>query len=156
MVRAVVVPAHAGLPVYERQIESLADYQDAVGGYVEPLVLETAAITLWVDEEGKVKHRPPNARATFLFWFLDSAVHREDVLAGDVVLTVDGPDERAESLLDEIARGRRCRVEVTHASAPDKWIPIRVKFDDWFEAARAAIWIQIDLESLSAIRIKPL
>ena len=44
MVRAVVIPAHASLPVYERHLETLIDYQDAVGGYVEPVMIEVASV----------------------------------------------------------------------------------------------------------------
>jgi hypothetical protein len=51
--------------VQEIDIDGLAEYQNAVGGYIEPLRVAEDLFAL-IDEEGKMKGAEPNLRATAL------------------------------------------------------------------------------------------
>ena len=71
---------------FEQQFEGLPGYQAVVGGWVEPLHLEKAKLTLFVNEEGKIRGLPFNRRATALWWLLDRLARERGELVGDVVL----------------------------------------------------------------------
>jgi hypothetical protein len=61
---------------------SLAELQTAVGGYIEIVTLPNNKL-LVVDEEGKLKNRPINSKATAV---MTRAFGHVDVIVGDAVL----------------------------------------------------------------------
>jgi hypothetical protein len=69
--------------------KGLEEYQALVGGYIEVVTLPDGR-ALVLDEEGKLKGRPLNRRATAL-WHEAAPYARRDVLVGDVVVCT--PDE---------------------------------------------------------------
>lgn len=74
--KTVVIPA-GGQPCFE-DLADLADFQRAVGGWIECLSLDDTTL-LVVNEEGKLKGLPPNRGATIL-------VNGFDTIVGDAVL----------------------------------------------------------------------
>lgn len=84
-VRAVIIPADPNLPVATTTLSSdLRSLQAAVGGYIEPVgrALDWVA---WADEDGKVKGKPYNKRATHAMAFMSNH-NPNDPIAGDVVV----------------------------------------------------------------------
>ena len=84
-IRIITIPANEAQPVTPSDSPGdLAALQAAVGGYIE--AVGTGNICLWLDEEGKLKNRPVNTRATKLAHRM-KAISRHDVIVGDAVIT---------------------------------------------------------------------
>lgn len=93
-IKYAVIPADLNKPVEFKQAEPTLDlWQEVVGGYIEPVVCG-AGLRLWVDEEGKLKDKPRNARATALAKGARS-IRNDDYLAGDVAV-YGGVDDEGE------------------------------------------------------------
>lgn len=71
---------------------TLSELQKAVDGYIELITLPRLGLALWVNENGKLLHLPPNAIATRL-WFEDVEKPLSDILLGDVLVTNNGGDD---------------------------------------------------------------
>lgn len=67
--------------------------QGQVEGYIE--AVRPGDITIYINEEGKLKGLPINTRATELWWELDERFRGYDVLCGNVVVTGQ-PDRQGE------------------------------------------------------------
>lgn len=92
-------PAHA--LTRDTLDRSLAALQAAVGGPIED-VGHGPNWTAWADEEGKLKRRPYNVRATHAMAFL--AGHNiGDPIVGDVVVTGHTPDGEPADLAADVA-----------------------------------------------------
>lgn len=84
-IRIITIPADETQPVTPSDSPGdLNALQAAVGGYIE--AVGTGNICLWLDEEGKLKGRPVNARATKLAHRI-KAISAQDVIVGDAVIT---------------------------------------------------------------------
>lgn len=87
-----VIPADPDLPLSFRDIscaesdEYLADLQDLVGGDIEAVRLTRRAMSMYLNETGKIERLPVNARATILAEW-DNALRPGDTINGDAVLT---------------------------------------------------------------------
>ena len=76
------IPADVNKPVERVQLApDLEVFQKEVGGYVEAIQLP--ASVMWLDEEGKLKGKRPNARATALCRVFGRLA--ADRVVGDVV-----------------------------------------------------------------------
>ena len=77
--------------------------REAVGGHLEHIHLPTLGVDMWVNEEGKLKHLPPNQFATYLW--IDSYGTRAngyvDVIAGNAAFTKGTDDEGNTTGLSE-------------------------------------------------------
>lgn len=69
MVTAVFIPADTDLDMEVREVEQVEDLQSAVGGWFEPIDVHFLGLTIYVNEEGRVRRMPFNARASFLWWY---------------------------------------------------------------------------------------
>lgn len=66
-INVVFIPADLTLPVEVRELSPhLGSMQQLIGGHLEVLSLYEPEATLYLDEEGKLKRRPLNQRATEL------------------------------------------------------------------------------------------
>ena len=74
--------------------DTLAQLQQAVGGYIEAVTLPNGA-TMWLNEEGKINGLDHNQQAQFIFD--RSFGPGVDVIVGNAVIT-GGPDEEGETL----------------------------------------------------------
>jgi len=86
MITGIVIPQDENSPLEERALDGLPDYQAALGGWVEAIHIEKPSMTLFVNEEGKIRGLPRNARATALWWLLSPSIRQLDVIVGDTVL----------------------------------------------------------------------
>ena len=98
---AVLIPADASPVRLIRLPTTLPEMQAAVGGWLELVdagpVDDPARVVMWCDEEGKLKGRSPNVRATLAARYLIGAggMDPSDILAGDVLIT--GADADGET-----------------------------------------------------------
>ena len=86
MVKGLWLPSGADSPIEEHDFTALANYQTAVGGWIEAVDIPALSITLFVNEEGLLRHLPLNSRATFLWWFHVPTVRQSAMLVGDAVV----------------------------------------------------------------------
>lgn len=152
MVTGVIIPADESVAVTRHDFNDLSDYQQAVGGLIEAIDLESPAMTFFTNEEGKLIGLPINRRATVMWWLYSPTSYGYDVISGDAVL-VGQPDRVGEtqSLPEELVAlltaTRDFRVEVQ--TLPDgPWCGNRRRFADYFGAARHAAdlrsrWTQV-------------
>lgn len=96
-ITALIIPAERTEPVRTEQIvPDLATLQKLVGGYIErvpggPVAGTDGRWHCYIDEEGKIKQRPANARATSLMR-LAKGIFPWDHINGDLVLVGNGDD----------------------------------------------------------------
>jgi hypothetical protein len=101
-VRAFIIPADPSQPVGVITVgQDLRSTQDYVGGYIEAVGrgLEWVA---YADEDGKIKNKPYNARATYAMSFM-SGHNPNDPIAGDVLVMGTAKDGSATDLPNRIA-----------------------------------------------------
>lgn len=83
-ITAIVVPADATVAPYMTTVNGLSDFQRLVGGWIQPV--DGPGWTAYLDEEGKLKHRPANDRAHhFVHWVSPAGLAAWDTIVGDVV-----------------------------------------------------------------------
>lgn len=96
MVTGIVIPAAADQPLELREFAKLEDYQSAVGGLIEVLDLPDIGTTVYVNDEGRVRKLPHNARVSFFRWYWSPLTRASGMLAGDAAL-VGMPNRAGES-----------------------------------------------------------
>ena len=153
MVTGIVIPHETRLEVFAHEFSDLTSYQAAVGGYIEPITIQRPRMTLFANEEGKVRNLPVNRRATCLWWLLSPEARGNDILVGDVALvgsragsgsTTDLPAD----FLDLLLAVQSFKIEVRTVSEPKEWHGNQARFDTFFEAAIYGInlaerWTQV-------------
>ncbi len=144
MVTGIVIPHYDNLPLELHDFGGLADYQQAVGGNVEAVDLDSPATTLFVNDEGKIHGMPVNRRATLLAWLTSRYLRRRDVICGPAVL-VGPPDESGCSqsvpadFLALLLEPETYAVEVQTVEDPDDWSGNMIHFGDFWQAATYAL-----------------
>ena len=85
-----VIPADPAKEVTFHDISDgdryLGELRELVGGDIESVPLERYAMTMYVNENGKLEGLPRNNRATVLANWA-AAIRADDIIGGDVVLT---------------------------------------------------------------------
>ncbi|MBX3100133.1 MAG: DUF3846 domain-containing protein [Salinibacterium sp.] len=143
MVTGIVIPHDITKALQKVEFQNLADYQAAVGGYIETIQLDDHPLLIVANEEGKIGRLPLNERATCLWWLLNPAGLGGDELVGDVVLL--GPIKRGEitsapeKIVALILESKRFQVQVRLSQEFDTWVPIGKLVDDFFEATLRAL-----------------
>lgn len=85
MIRIITIPADENQPITVTTSKADLDaLQAAVGGDIQAVGPED--ITIYLDEEGKLKGRPLNPRATDLAHSI-KAISARDAIVGDAVIT---------------------------------------------------------------------
>lgn len=97
MVQGIYIPADADDAVELREFAGLRDYQDAVGGWIEAVDIPSLDITIYVNEEGLIRHLPFNSRASFLWWHHVPGSRQSSMLVGNAVI-VGAPDRNGDSV----------------------------------------------------------
>lgn len=101
-IKTLTIPADPAAPVTRDTIDAgLKALQEAVGGNIEAVGSGTDW-TAWADEDGKMKRRPFNPRATHAMGFM-SGHSLNDPIVGTVVLTGHTPDGEPKDLDDKVA-----------------------------------------------------
>lgn len=91
MVRGIFLPA-AEDELEVRDFASLEDYQTAVGGWIEAVDVPDLGITIYVNDEGLVRHLPFNSRASFLWWYHVPEVRKAMLVGHAVIVGLRDPD----------------------------------------------------------------
>lgn len=150
MVQGIIIPADNTTPLRTATLDSLEDYQRAVGGWFEAVDIADLGVTMYVNDEGLIRDLPFNRRATFL-WRFHAAQARDARLVGDVAvvgLTDDEgentelPSELARRLLDPgVYRVR------TRELGRNQWREEPVDRDDYLETV---VWAAL-LKEMSPV-----
>lgn len=160
MVSGIVIPADAEQPLEQRNFAQLEDYQAAVDGWLEAIDLPSLGVTIYVNEEGLLRHLPFNSRASFLWWYHVPTARQSTMLVGDAVVvglpgrngeSADVPDAVRELLLSPASY----RVEVRTVGDP-KWYGNQATYPDYWEAV---VWAMVTLERWTLaedVRVIPL
>jgi hypothetical protein len=139
MITGLLIPQDTTVPLSEKPFDGLADYQAAVGGYIEAVSMPAAKLTLYANEEGKVRGLEINRRATSLWWLLAPEASGLDVLVGDVIVigsqrgrnsSTELPPDFRELLLNT----SDYKYEVRFGNGKE-WRGNKQRFDSYFEAA---------------------
>ena len=138
MTRCIIIPVEWNYPLTRTELDSLADFQRVVGGWIEHVGLNEE-LALLVDEEGRVKHLPINRRATLLRRLYHPGSRNTLAIVGPAVLIGPPSQEdfadvprRTEELLVE---ARRFVVRVRSGGDEVSSGP----FDSFWEASEVAI-----------------
>lgn len=94
MVKEIYVPADDSEALELRELEKLEDYQAAVDGWIESVDVPSLGVTIYVNEEGLLRHLSFNPRASFLWWYHVPGAHQA-MLVGDVII-VGPPDDNGD------------------------------------------------------------
>lgn len=158
MARGVIIPHDEDLALCQKSFGDLADYQTAVGGYIEEISINPSRLTMFANEEGKMKGLPVNKRATILWWLHNPGARHRDVLVGDVVLigpanaageTLGIPDEMNQVLFQT----ETYKVEVQTSGSKNVWSTNARTFDDYFKAAAYGLRLADRWKNVQRIRV---
>lgn len=102
MVKMLFIPADGSKPfevvdISEDIDTGISQMRDYLGGYLEAAPVPVPDVTLWCDEEGKLKDNVVNVRATNLWGELWGGGTLTDVLVGNVLLS-GGVDPEGNTL----------------------------------------------------------
>lgn len=150
MVTGIVIPADADQPIELRDFAGLDDYRAAVDGWIEAIDLLDLGITIYVNEEGLLRHLPFNSRASFLWWYHVPTARQLAVLVGDAVVTGlpnrNGVDTDLPASANALLLSTsRFRVEVRVHGDLD-WHTHSVVYPDYWEAM---VWAMLLLERVT-------
>lgn len=156
MVEGIIIPADNNAPLGTATLDSLEDYQRAVGGWIEAVDIPDLGVTMYVNEEGLIRDLPYNRRATFL-WRFHVPQARDARLMGDVAVVglTDDEGENAElpiELRQRLLEPGAYRVR-TREHAGGTWQEEPVDRDDYFETL---VWAALlrEMSPTLEVRIK--
>ena len=147
MVTGILVPGDGEAPLRIQEFTTLSDYQDAVGGYIQPITIPTLGVTVYVNEEGLLQRLPLNSRSTFLWWFHVPTARQKAMLVGDAVI-VGMVDRRGENtsvpsdVLELLTETVAYRVEL-RVIGETEWLRGQITYTDYWEAV---IWAMVLFE----------
>jgi len=163
MVKGIYIPADDSEALEIRELEKLEDYQAAVDGWIEAVDVPSLGVTIYVNEEGLLRHLPFNPRASFLWWYHVPGAHQA-MLVGDVVIVgppddngdgTDVPEEVVDLLM--VAREYAIAIQISGTSEPSgsdgmlssillplthgdpSWCLSLTRHEDYFSAAAWAV-----------------
>lgn len=154
----IVFPQDEDLPLLARDFDALADYQSAVGGYVETVAVGALDVTFFVNEEAKLFRLDINHRATLFWWLHMPGARHRDYIAGDAVLvgpandvgeTLGVPEPMRITLLESCAFA----VEMKITGLEDTWHRNTAAHDEYFTAAAWALSLAERWRQVEAVRV---
>lgn len=95
MVKGIYVPIDESEPLELREFATFDDCQAAVDGWIEAVDVPSLGVTIYVNEEGLLRHLPFNPRASFLWWFHVPGAHQAMIVGNAVIVGL--PDENGDS-----------------------------------------------------------
>lgn len=147
MVKGIVVPGDGEAPLELREFSELGDYQQVVGGWIEPVSIPLLGLRLYMNEEGLLQRLPLNFRATFLWWFHVPEARQRVMLVGDAVI-VGAPDAEGNTtdvtpaIVSLLMETQAYRIEV-RVIGEIRWHHSHAIYTDYWEAV---IWAMLLLE----------
>jgi uncharacterized protein DUF3846 len=160
-ISAIVIPADPREPIRLEQFaaDDLAAKQRLVGGYIEVVRLSYPPALLYMNEEGKLRGLPSNARATALWWVHDIRFLGQDHIQGDAfVLGPPSTDGESISAPDDLVQLlTQTPSYTTQARTRDEstWNGNGQVYDDWFATYTDAIHLAERWPNVEAIRVIP-
>lgn len=143
MVTGILIPHDTTLAIHKIELETLADYQQVVGGFIEMIHLADHQLVIIANEEGKLRSLALNSRATYLWWLLNPPLIGNDELAGDVLLVGEVESEKITSappkLITLLFKSRSFQVQVLLSREFETWVAIGPPVDDFLEATARAL-----------------
>lgn len=94
MVQGIIIPADNTAPLTTATLDSHADYQRALGGWIEAVDIPNLGVTMYVNEEGLIRDLPFNRRATSLWRF--HVPQARDARLVDDIAVVELTDDEGE------------------------------------------------------------
>lgn len=85
MVQGIIIPADNSASLTVATFETLEDYQQVVGGWIEAVDIPDLGVTIYVNEEELIRDLPFNRRATFLWRFHVPQAREQSALTRAVV-----------------------------------------------------------------------
>jgi hypothetical protein len=158
MITGIHIPQDAEIALSELQLNGLTDYQHAVGGYVELIHIDFPRLTMFANEEGKLRNLPVNRRATCLWWLFSPAARGRDFVVGDVVLVGAArcrqtTTELPEDLRPLLRTTSVFLIEARHNGDAKRWHPTQARFSNFFEAAIAALSMVESSRLITDVRV---
>lgn len=154
MVQGIIIPADNTAPLRAATLESLADYQQAVGGWIEAVDIPDLGVTMYVNEEGLIRDMPFNRRATFLWRFHVPRAY-EARLVGDVAVVGLTDDEGESTELPSELRQRLLQPGVyrvrSREHAEGRWHEEPVDRDDYLETV---VWATLLREMSPTLEVR--
>ncbi|NYF28101.1 DUF3846 domain-containing protein [Microbacterium sp. JAI119] len=152
MVQGIVIPADAESPLELRNFAQLEDYQVAVGGWIEAVDLLDFGVTIYVNEEGLLRHLPINSRASFLWWYHVPEARQKAMLVGDAVLIGlpgrDGNNTDLPTAVRELLLSPRCYGVEVRTVGDAAWCRNETIYPDYWEAI---VWAMVLLERMPEV-----
>lgn len=154
MVQSIIIPTDNTAPLRTATLDSLQDYQRAVGGWIEAVDIPDICVTIYVNEEGLIRDLPYNRRATFL-WRFHVPQARDARLVGDVAV-VGLTDDEGESTDLPSELGRRLlepgiyRVR-TREHTEGRWYEEPIDRNDYLETI---IWATLLQEMSTTLEVR--
>jgi len=137
MVQGIVIPRDRTKPPWLQELAGISDFQNIVGGLVEPVEVEGFGATIWMNEATVHEHGQFNARATALWWYFSPEHTMRHFILGDVVIVgaIDkhGGGEAPAHLVHGLLHPHRYVVQMSPND--DAWGDTYASFDTIFEAA---------------------
>lgn len=154
MVEGIIIPAGNTAPLTTRTLDSLEDYQRAVGGWIEAVDIPDLGVTMYVNEEGLIRDLPFNRRATFL-WRFHVPQARDARLAGDVAVVGLTDDEGENTELPMDLRRRLLEPGVyrvrTRELGRNRWHEEPIDREDYVETV---IWAALLQEMSPSLEVQ--
>jgi len=145
MVQGIIIPADNTAPLRVSRLDSLEDYQRAVGGWIEAVDIPYLGVTMYVNEEGLIRDLPFNRRATFLWRFHVPQAH-DARLVGDVAVVGLTDDDGENTELPMELRRRLLEPGIyrvrTREHTEGRWHEEPVDRDDYVETVIWAALLQ--------------
>lgn len=138
MVRSIVIPRDGAGDPRVLELASVDEFQDVVGGWLEPIEIEALDVTVYMDESAERRHGPLNSRATALWWYFSSGAEPRRFILGDVVLAGIGDGASGTNVPEYLVHGlfehHRYVVQAQRGAA-EGWVDTYARFDSLFDAA---------------------
>jgi hypothetical protein len=157
MAIGILFPQDDDEPLVTRDLNSLDDYQAAVGGTIESIDAGIEGTAFFANDEAKLIGLPINRRATLFWWLHMPPARHQDALAGDVVLV--GPSDSEGATLDVPTSLRQLlfasssfHVELAVAEV-DGWHVVAPSLLDYFDAATLAIDLASQWSHVEMVRV---
>jgi hypothetical protein len=157
MAIGILFPQDDEQPLAPRDLNSLGDYQAAVGGTIESIDAGVEGTAFFANDEAKLIGLPINRRATLFWWLHMPSARHQDVLAGDVVLV--GPSDRKGATLDVptslqqlLFASSSFHVELAVAGV-DGWHIVAPSLLDYFDGAALALDLANQWPHVEGVRV---
>jgi hypothetical protein len=138
MVRSIVIPRDGAGSPRVQELASIDEFQEVVGGWLEPIEIEALAVTVYADESAKRHRGALNSRATALWWYFSSGAAVRRFILGDVVIAGIGTGGSGADVPEDLIHGlfeHHDFVVQAQQGASEGWLDTYARFDNLFDAA---------------------